>query len=190
MGTVVKAMEITCTEAESARIVVSYTSTAVTNVPAQAPDAEGMDQLNTVASTVVTQVSVKPRNLAIVMKEEVGDTVMCYGTSGTPLGESAAARESRAQNTTESRRHLTDMFTVDVEDPAEQPQAVPGEMHTQGEAKPVETPAVEAPAEDRAAGLWRPTSAPSRERCDSSGGSTRECAHGKHASWTRGAAGG
>ena len=147
MGTVVKAMEITCTEAESARVVVSYTRTAVTGVPAPAPDVGGTDQLNTVASTVVTQVSVKPRNLAIVMKEEVGDTVMCYGTSGTPLGESAAARESRAQNTTESRRHLTDMFTVDVEDPAEQPQAVPGEMHTQREAKPVE-----APAEDRAGG--------------------------------------
>ena len=64
LGIVVKAMEITCTEAESARVVVSYTSNAVTNVPAPAPDAEGMDQVNTVASTVVTQISVKPRNLA------------------------------------------------------------------------------------------------------------------------------
>jgi hypothetical protein len=74
--------------------------------------------VNTVASTVVTQVSVKPRNLAIVMKEEVAGIVTCYGTSGTPLGEGAAVRESRAQSNTESRRLLTDMFTDDTDGPA------------------------------------------------------------------------
>jgi hypothetical protein len=40
LGTVVKAVEITCTEAENARVVVSYTSNAVTNVPAPALDAD------------------------------------------------------------------------------------------------------------------------------------------------------
>jgi hypothetical protein len=68
LGTVVQAVAITCTEAENARVVVSYTSNAVTKVTAPALDAEGLEQVNTVASTVVTQVSVKPRNLALVMK--------------------------------------------------------------------------------------------------------------------------
>ena len=115
-----KAVEITCTEAECARVVVSYTSNAVTNVPAPALDAEGLEQVNTVASTVVAQVSVKPRNLAIVMKEEVDGIATCYGTSGTPLGEGAAVRESRAHSTTESRRLLTGMFADDTDTPMDQ----------------------------------------------------------------------
>ena len=137
LGTVTKAVEMTCTEAEDARVVVSYTSNAVTNVPAPALDAEGLERVNTVASTVVSQVSVKPRNLAIVMKEEVDGIVTCYGMSGTPLGEGAAVRESRAHSTTESRRLLTGMFADETNETArpvtEAVEAAP--------AKPAETPA-------------------------------------------------
>ena len=127
LGTVVKAVDATCTEAESARVTVGYTCAALTKVPAPTAGVDGAEQISTIASTIAKQVSVKPRNLAIAMKAEVGGIVVCYGTSGTLLGESAAARESRAHTTTESRRHLTDLFNDTEEDLIERPQGAPGE---------------------------------------------------------------
>ena len=68
---------------------------------------------------------------------------MCYGTSGTPLDESAAARECRAHRTTESRRHLVGLFTGSEQNTAWQPQSIPDTTHTQGERKSAAKPAEE-----------------------------------------------
>ena len=56
LGIVLQAEDITCTEAESARVAVTYTCAAVTSVPAPAGGTEEAGQMNTVSSTVAKQV--------------------------------------------------------------------------------------------------------------------------------------
>ena len=46
LGTVVQAVGMACTKAESARVAVSYTCATVTSVPALAAGTEGTGQMN------------------------------------------------------------------------------------------------------------------------------------------------
>ena len=137
------AVETSCTEAENARVTVRYKCAALTAWPTPPAGAEAEAQTSTMASTVLKEVSVRPSNLAIVMKAEVGGIVVCYGTSGTPLGESAAARESRAHTTTESRRHLTDLFDGMGERTIEQSHVAPTEKREQASVEPADEPTSE-----------------------------------------------
>ena len=143
LGTVVKAAEETCTDAENVRVTVRYTSSAISSLHTPALDATGgvpTPQLDATvvgqASTTWKQISVKPRNLAVVMTGERDGTSLCYGTNGTPLGESAVARERRAQSTTDSRRHLADLFAVATEPLSTTPQG-----RARSETEPAETQA-------------------------------------------------